>query len=68
MWQHIFYTALYCAIYVIPLLAILAGFLYTFKSESMSVKEGRTLKLISGTIMVALKIILIFRPELLTFG
>ncbi len=64
---HMLYTALYCAVYIIPLLVILGSFLYTFKSDRMTEREGRVLKLVSGSIMVALGLILIFVPELLAF-
>lgn len=64
---HILYTALYCVVYIIPLFVILGSFLYTFKSGRMSEREGRVLKLVSGTIMVALGLVLIFKPELLAF-
>lgn len=65
--SHIFYTVLYCVVYIIPLFVILGSFLYTFKSGRMSEREGRVLKLVSGIIMVALGLVLIFKPELLAF-
>jgi len=65
---HCAYIAFYCLIYVVPLFAILASFLYTFKSERMTETKGRLLKLISGLVMLGLGLILLIKPELLTFG
>jgi len=65
--NHLLYTAFYCVVYIIPLLMILASFIYSFKSERISENQGRILKLISGAIMIALGLILIFAPEWLVF-
>lgn len=67
-WPHHFYLALYCLIYVIPLFFVLDTFIYTFESGSLTQKEGRILKLISGSVMVLLGVVLIFKPELLVFA
>lgn len=65
---HYWYVAFYSMIYIIPLFAILASFLYTFKSERITETKGRILKLIGGLVMIGLGLILLFKPELLTFG
>ena len=65
---HYGYTALYSAIYVIPLFAILGTFLYSFKSMRVRERQGKVLKLIGGLVMLGLGLILIFKPELLVFG
>ncbi|MCK4491789.1 MAG: hypothetical protein KAU03_04140 [Candidatus Altiarchaeales archaeon] len=66
--EAIFYTALYCVVYVMPLFVILLGFLHTFKSRRLTEKQGRLLKLVGGLVMFVLGIIMIFKPELLMFG
>jgi thiol-disulfide isomerase/thioredoxin len=65
---HYSYTAFYSAVYIVPLLAILGVFLYSFKSMRVKEMHGRVLKLIGGLVMLGLGLILIFRPELLMFG
>ncbi len=59
------YLALYNVIYVIPLLAIVAGFVWTLGSRKLQPSEGRVLKLVSGTMMLGLGAVLIFAPDLL---
>ena len=59
------YLALYNVIYVIPLLAIVAGFVWTLGSRKLQPSEGRTLKLLSGSMMVGLGAALLFAPHLL---
>ena len=66
--HHYLYTAFYSLVYIIPLFAILGNFLYSFKSERLTERQGRILKLIGGLLMLILGILLIFKPELLMFG
>ena len=63
-----FWTGIYSAIYIIPLLAILLNFIYSFKSSRLSENQGRILKLIGGTFMLFFGLVMIFKPEFLTFG
>ncbi|MGK7918636.1 MAG: glutaredoxin domain-containing protein [Trichodesmium sp.] len=63
-----FWTGIYAIIYIIPLLAILFNFIYSFKSSRLSEKQGRILKLIGGTFMVFFGLMMIFKPEFLIFG
>ncbi len=63
----ILFTAFYCAVYILPLFAILGSFIYSFKSERVNEIHGRVLKLIGGLVMVSLGLILIFKPGLLMF-
>ncbi|MCF7861819.1 glutaredoxin family protein [Candidatus Woesearchaeota archaeon] len=65
---HIIWTLFYSIIYVIPLLAILFVFIYSFKSTRITEKQGRFLKLLSGIFMVFFGLIMIIWPELLVFG
>lgn len=62
------WTAFYAAVYVIPLLLILANFIYLFSSVRISEETGRRLKLAAGSFMLFFGIIMIFRPGLLNFG
>jgi glutaredoxin len=64
----VFWTGIYASIYIIPLLAILGNFIYSFKSSRLSEREGRILKLLGGTFMLFFGLVMIVRPELLSFG
>jgi hypothetical protein len=59
------YLALYCAVYVVPLTVIVALFVVTLGRRKLSEQEGRTLKLVSGTMMLGLGAILLVDPVLL---
>ena len=65
---HVLYTAFYAFVYVIPLFAILGDFLYSFKSDRLSESQARMLKLVGGLIMLGLGLILLLKPDLLSFG
>lgn len=60
------YLALYCAVYVIPLLAIVGAFTFTLGRRKLSEREGRVLKLLSGIMMAGLGMLLLAAPGLLT--
>ena len=62
---HILWTALYSVVYIIPLYAILFNFIFTFKSDRISEKQGRVLKLIAGLFMFICGIIMVLKPTLL---
>ena len=64
-WQHYAYLAFYNVVYVIPLLVITVVFTYTLGSRKLSEIEGRLLKLVSGTMMLGLGILLIAAPAVL---
>ena len=64
---HILWTLYYSVIYIIPLLILMLIFIYSFKSTRMTEKQGRILKLVSGLIMIAFGLIMLFKPELLVF-
>ncbi len=61
--QHYLYLALYNVIYVLPLLAIVIAFVRTLGARKLSEREGRLLKLLSGTMMSGLGALLLFAPE-----
>jgi thiol-disulfide isomerase/thioredoxin len=56
------YLVLYCAAYVVPLLAIVATFGLTLGRHKLTDREGRLLKLLSGLMMLGLGVLLAFRP------
>ncbi|RZM79896.1 glutaredoxin family protein [Leptolyngbya iicbica LK] len=62
------WTGLYAAIYVLPLLLILAGFIYAFQSARLTESQGRILKLGGGLFMLFFGLVMIFKPQLLMFG
>ncbi len=59
------YIGLYNVIYVIPLLIIVGVFVWTLGSRKLSETEGRFLKLMSGTMMLGLGLMLLIKPDLL---
>jgi thiol-disulfide isomerase/thioredoxin len=56
------YLGLYNVVYVIPLLAIVGVFVWTLGSRKLTEREGRFLKLVSGTMMLGLGGMLLLRP------
>jgi len=60
------YLAAYNAIYVLPLLIIVALFAFKFGSRKLSEKEGRVLKMVSGVMMLLLGVLLVFAPTALS--
>ncbi len=60
------YLAIYNVIYVIPLACIVVFFVVTLGSRKLSEWQGRVLKLLSGSMMLTLGIVLLVRPSLLT--
>lgn len=59
------YLAFYNVIYVIPLAVIVTIFSMTLGKRHLSEWEGRVLKLVSGTMMLGLGIMLVVKPDLL---
>lgn len=57
------YLALYNLVYVLPLLAIVAGFVWLLGARKLQPSEGRTLKLLSGTMMIGLGGVLLLAPD-----
>ena len=55
----------YNLIYVLPLLAIVLLFTFTLGARKLSERQGRVLKLLSGTMMVGLGLVMLFAPEAL---
>lgn len=59
------YLLFYNLIYITPLLLIVLLFTVTMGRRKLSEQEGRTLKLLSGIMMVCLGLVLLLKPELL---
>ncbi|MBT8211773.1 MAG: hypothetical protein KJN71_01375, partial [Acidimicrobiia bacterium] len=57
------YIALYNVVYILPLLAIVALFVWKLGSRKLAEREGRALKLLSGTMMTGLGLVLLLVPE-----
>lgn len=64
--SYYLYIALYCLIYILPMLAIVVGFAVTLGRRKLSEREGRILKLLSGLVMFELGLVLIIEPGLLS--
>ncbi|MEX2444974.1 MAG: hypothetical protein WD492_15340, partial [Alkalispirochaeta sp.] len=64
---HIGWTLWYGLIYVVPMVAILLDFVFTFRSERMSATQGRGLKLTGSGAMIVFGGVLVIAPHLLTF-
>jgi hypothetical protein len=63
--SYYLYLLLYNIIYVLPLLIIVIVFVTTLGSRKLQAHEGRALKLLSGIMMFALGLLLIFVPEVI---
>ena len=59
------YIALYNAVYILPLALIVAVFAYTMGHYKFTEKHGKLFKFISGLLMLALGLLLIFYPNIL---
>jgi hypothetical protein len=64
---HVLWTVFYAGIYVLPLVFLLVNFILTFRSRRMTERQGRTLKIVSGFVMIAFALVMIVKPELLSF-
>lgn len=60
------YLAIYCAVYILPLLAIVGLFVLTLGRRKLSEREGRILKLVSGLMMTGLGLLLLVYPAALS--
>lgn len=61
--QYYLYLILYNLIYILPLLVIVLIFCSTLGNKKLSEHEGRILKLLSGSMMTGLGIILLVTPD-----
>ena len=60
------YLALYNLVYVLPLAVIVLVFVRTLGARKLGEREGRLLKLLSGTMMLELGVLLLVAPEWLS--
>jgi hypothetical protein len=63
--SYYFYLALYTTVYVLPLLVIVLLFVASLGRRRLTEREGRTLKLLSGVMMLGLGVMLVTAPQLL---
>ncbi|MCG2709891.1 MAG: hypothetical protein L6246_06210 [Thermodesulfovibrionales bacterium] len=63
--SYYLYLVLYNVIYVVPLSVIVLVFTVTLGKKKLTEWQGRVLKLISGTMMLGLGVVLILNPALL---
>ena len=59
------YLAFYNLVYIVPLALIVAVFTVTLESRKLSEWQGRVLKLVSGTMMLGLGVLMMVKPALL---
>lgn len=60
------YIGLYCLVYVLPAILIVAAFTLTLGARGVSVREARDLKLLSGLLMLGFGGLLLFAPDRLS--
>ncbi len=60
------YMGLYVAVYVLPMIALVAAFSITLGTRGLSIVEARRLKLLSGLLMIGVGGLLLFAPERLS--
>jgi hypothetical protein len=63
--QYYLYLGLYNVVYVVPLAVIVVVFVVGFSKKNISEWQGRVLKLISGTMMLGLGVVLMIKPSIL---
>jgi thiol-disulfide isomerase/thioredoxin len=63
--EYYLYLLFYNFIYIIPLLLIVIAFVITLGGRKLTLREGRLLKLLSGTMMLGLGLVLLAKPDLL---
>jgi hypothetical protein len=62
-WQNYAYLAVYIAAYMFDDSLLVSGFLITLSHRKMRETEGRWLKLVSGMVVLALGVIILFWPN-----
>jgi hypothetical protein len=60
------HIGLYVAVYVLPMIAMVAAFSITLGTRGLSIVEARRLKLLSGILMIGVGGLLVFAPERLS--
>ena len=62
-WKNYAFLALYNAAYMFDDALLLSGFVFTLSRRKLQEREGRWLKLISGVVVLALGLTMLFAPE-----
>ncbi len=62
-WGYYGWLLLYNLIYILPLLAIVLVFTFTLGARKLSERQGRVLKLLSGSMMLGLGLVMLAAPE-----
>ena len=62
--EQYLYLAFYNVVYVLPLIVIVGIFVVTLGARKLSEREGRMLKLLSGLVMLAMGLTLVFAPRM----
>jgi hypothetical protein len=63
--SYYLYLVFYNIVYVIPLSLIVIAFTVTLGRKKLTEWQGRVLKLLSGTMMLGLGVVLVLEPSLL---
>ena len=64
-WGYYGWLLAYNLIYILPLLAIVLAFTFTLGARKLTERQGRVLKLLAGSMMLGLGLIMLLAPELL---
>ncbi|MDD3013591.1 MAG: hypothetical protein PHC34_07810 [Candidatus Gastranaerophilales bacterium] len=67
-WQYYSYILMYIFFFMLDDIVIFAIAMFTLKATGISTKYSKWSKLIGGILMIAIGLILIFKPEWLMFG
>jgi len=67
-WQYYAYIILYIFFFMLDDIIIFTIAMFTLKATGISTKYGKISKVVGGILMLAIGMILIFKPELLMFG
>ncbi|MFA6315352.1 MAG: hypothetical protein WC648_03255 [Candidatus Paceibacterota bacterium] len=67
-WQYYFYILLYVFFFMLDDLFVFFVAMYTLEMTGITTKYARVSRLVGGIIMLAIGIMLIFKPEWLMFG
>jgi thiol-disulfide isomerase/thioredoxin len=63
--QFIFLLAIYMLVFLLDELIIFTSAVITLRVSKLEEKQGRSLKLIGGTVMLALALVMLIKPELM---
>ncbi len=64
--QYYLYLLFYNLIYIVPLMLIVLLFTLTLGRKKLTESQGRVLKLLSGSMMTGLGVVLLIKPEMLS--